>query len=111
MTIGMKTIERINNIQIRAKQLGFLFAEDPWSPDSDNISLVVIHETLPRFVEGSKVYSGNLDEVDAFTRGLIWARHYDTLLGLKTEQRRAVSEKKLRNRLLLKNIKESTDEY
>lgn len=101
MNIGMATIEKINRVQARAKQLGFSFVKDPIS-NTDTIALAVIQETLPALVNDCIVFTGSLNEVDAFTRGLAWARHYDTLLGLKTTQRRAASEKKMRDRQFLK---------
>lgn len=106
MTVGMKTIARIQRIRERSEKLGFEFVEDEYSKQ-DEISLAVMQDKLPALRHGSVVFTGDLDEVDAFTNGIAWARWYDIALGLKTDKRREVSEQKLRNKLLLRDLQET----
>jgi hypothetical protein len=109
MTVGMKTIRRIKQVERQALRLGFEFVESIGSHlrTDDEISLAVIEETLPALRNGVQVFSGNLDEVEAFMNGLDWARWYDIALGLQTDDRRAKSEQKVRNKKLLNTIKDS----
>lgn len=103
MSIGMKAIERINKEQERAKNLGFLFTEDPHSK-VDVIALAVAQDKLPSFRDGAILFTGSLDEVSAFLNGVEWARWYDITLGLKTDMRRERAEQRLRNQNLISTL-------
>jgi hypothetical protein len=109
MSIGMKTIKRLNQVERQALRLGFEFVEsiDSHLRTNDEISLAVIEETLPALRNGEKIFSGNLDEIEAFMNGLDWARWYDIALGLQTDNRRTKLEQKIRNKNLLNSIKDS----
>jgi len=109
MSIGMKTIRRLNQVERQALRLGFEFVEsiDSHLRTNDEISLAVIEETLPALRNGEKIFSGNLDEIEAFMNGLGWARWYDIALGLQTDNRRTKLEQKIRNKNLLNSIKDS----
>lgn len=111
MTIGMRTINRIVSVREQAEKLGFKFSEDKFGRQDDRICLVVIEETLPALRDNSTIFSGNLDEVEAFINGFEWARRYDIFLGLQTNKRRERVEKRLRNKKLLASIQgEISDE-
>lgn len=105
MTIGMQTYERIRRAEERAAKHGFSFASDRWGRDRDIIYLTPKDESYPFYKPGAEIFGGNLDDVEAFLSGLEFARQYDRVCGLKTDERRAVAEQKFRNKKLVNMIK------
>ena len=109
MTVGMRTYRRIKECEEKANHLGLEFEASFNFRDRDIFLLITNGEKLPAYRPGAELFRGNLDEVESFLYGIEWARSYDRMLGLKTDQRREKAEQRLRNEALVNMIKESSD--
>ena len=108
MTVGMRTYRRIKECEEKANDLGLEFEASFDFRDRDLFLLIANGEKLPVYRPGAELFRGNLDEVESFLYGIEWARQYDRMLGLKTDQRREKAEQRLRNKALVNMIKESS---
>jgi hypothetical protein len=111
VTIGMETYQRIQRLEKQIQELGFKFKPVPWhSRSGDQFVIIVDSDRLPVYRENAEIFNGTLEEVESWAIGIDWARKYDLLLGLKTDQRRERIEKRMRNRALIERIKNSDQE-
>lgn len=102
MSVGMRTYSRIKKMEVDANRLGFVLKNDIYGSNGDTFTLCANDEVLPSYRNGADLFKGDLDEVESFLVGIRWAREYDTLLGLKTTQRREKAEQRVRNQNLVK---------
>lgn len=106
MTMGMESYRRFKKAEETANAMGFAFRTDPYGRSRDDIFLCPKdNESLPVFNEKAVIFSGSLEKVEAFLEGIFWAQRYDIALGLKTDQRRAKAEQRIRNRRLVNILK------
>jgi hypothetical protein len=110
MSVGMHTYTRIKKIEETANKLGFFFKEDSYGRGRDVFVLAVNSDVLPAYRHGSEMFFGSVEEIESFLSGITWARQYDLLVGLKTDQRREKAEKRLRNEQLIHMIKGKDNE-
>jgi hypothetical protein len=111
MSVGMRTYQRIKNAEARANDLGMSFKSHPWGGGGEVFNLMPSCDQLPAINSESILFIGDLDQLETFLGGVEWARKYDRLLGLKTDQRRLKSEQKIRNRRLLNQLRQTSEEH
>ena len=67
------------------------------------------HESLPVYNSDAELYIGTIEQAEEWVRGVRWARHYDYLLSLSDDKKRARKEQNYRNKLLLQVLKSSSN--
>ena len=108
MSIGYETILRIRRIEEQATDLGFRFANAKHFSQSygDRICLMPATDVaLPIYTRDAEIFSGTLDDVRIFLRGIEWARDYDRMLKVSNFKTRAKKEQDVRNDSLLRALK------
>ena len=64
------------------------------------------NDALPIYARDTEFFSGNIDQMEAFFRGIFWAREYDQMLSVSTPGKRKRKEQDERNRLLAEILKQ-----
>ena len=108
MSIGYETILRIRRIEEQANDFGFRFAnaKNYSSSYGDRICLMPATDVaLPIYSRDAEIFSGTLDEVDRFLRGVEWAREYDRMIKVSNHKVRVKKEQDVRNDTLLRALK------
>ena len=107
---GWNTIQRIRNLEKRIDELGFKFAKSKhsdWSEDHGAISLVPKdQDSLPMFSRDAELFVGSLEALEHWLHGVEWARNYDRMCRISSDDKRSAAEQKERNRQLLRILKE-----
>ena len=106
---GWNTLRKIQVLRERADLLGMQFA--PYrhdDPNADNVALMRRDQNaLPIYTRDAILFAGTLDDADYFMRGVLWAREYDRMtVDQKLDDKRVRKEQDLRNRQLLKTLKD-----
>jgi len=108
MSIGMRQIRAIQQATELAESLGFQFTSTPiyTSTYGDVICLRPISDALPVFSRDAEIFTGDLNEVIKFLRGIEWARNYDSMIKLSNSTKRERKEQDVRNQSLANKLKE-----
>jgi hypothetical protein len=107
---GWNTIQRIRNIEEKIDKLGFKFTKSKhtdWTDDHGALSLVPKdYDALPMYSRDAELFVGSIERLEDWLAGIKWARDYDMLLRISTDEKRTAAEQKERNRKLMRTIKE-----
>lgn len=102
--IGFNDIRRIKDAEELANTLGFKFASAHYL---NGISLQPIDDSLPLYARDASLFAGSLADIRAFTEGVAWAKSYYTMLNLINDGKISRKEQDVRNKQLVKVIKEA----
>ena len=111
MALGWDEVQRIKRVEAKANELGFMFATGNYTYGSGVISYICLKpmgDFLPHYSRGAEIYTGTIDDIDTWLRGIEWARNYDDMLGLSTDKKRSANEQSERVKQLMKTIKTGT---
>jgi len=104
---GWYTVEKIKNIERSVDNLGLKFAKTLLFDNQNVIGLVPKdHEALPIYSRDAEVYHGSLESVEYWLQGVEWARDYDRMIKISTDEKRAAAEQRERNQQLMRTLKE-----
>ena len=107
---GWNTIQRLRNIETQIDKLGFKFAKSKhgdWTDDHGALSLVPKDaDALPAYSRDAELFVGSLERLEDWLAGVKWARDYDMLCRISTDEKRLDAEQKERNRQLMRTLKE-----
>ena len=107
---GWNTIQRIKRIEEAIDKLGFKFSKSKhtdWSEDHGALSLVPKDlDALPIYSRDAELFVGSLERLEDWLAGVKWARDYDMMLRISTDDKRGAAEQKERNRQLMRTLKE-----
>ena len=107
---GWNAIQRIKRIEEQIDKLGFKFAKSKhsdWTEDHGALSLVPKdHNALPMYSRDAELFVGSLEMLETWLHGVEWARQYDRMCKISSDEKRAAAEQKERNRQLLRTLKE-----
>ena len=87
---GYHTILKCERIKEHADKLGFMlcYPRHGWG-GTDNVDTVAIKpkdkDSLPIYARDAQFFSGTIDEMESFLRGIEWARDYDRMLRVSTD--------------------------
>lgn len=108
MSVGMRTIRKIQELQDKAHQLGYKFTNSKryfGSEYTDMLALVPRDDQLPHYSRDAELWSGSLEELEHFFRGIEFAKNYYKMLKLVNDDKIARREQLERNRQLLELLK------
>ncbi len=112
---GYSLIQKIRRLEEQCDRLGFMMCHSKhghYREFGDVVALKPKDEnSLPIYSRDSELFTGTIDDLDVWLRGLEWARQYDQLLfGRKHQSNRERKEQDYRNQQLLSIIKNSEEE-
>jgi hypothetical protein len=107
MVAGWQLLKSFRDVEERAHKLGLTFAPSKYSGmEFDTIALVPLYENLPIYNREAEIFSGSLQDIDKWLRGVEWSRNYDNLMMSKNDEKRKTAENKYQQRELLKIIRD-----
>jgi hypothetical protein len=103
--IGMNLVRRIDRVRKQALNLGFEFhdARHSFGGLDGSIGWISLRpathepftvEPLPIYNRDAEIFTGDLDAVEHFLSGLVWARQYDEMLKLSSDKTRKSAEQR-----------------
>lgn len=111
MVAGWQLLRSFRDVEERANRIGLKFAPSKYSGmEFDTIALVPLDEHLPIYNREAEVFTGSLQDIEKWLQGVEWARNYDDLMKVSTNEKRQVAERKYQQRELLKTIREGKRE-
>lgn len=105
---GYNMVMKIRRLEETANELGFMFASskyDNYGEYGERLCLKPIDDKLPIYTRDAEVFTGTLEELEVWLRGVEWARGYDLMLKLSDEKKRKAAEDKCRKRQEAERIK------
>jgi hypothetical protein len=112
MALGWDDIQRMKRVEARANALGFQFTDGgkSWEIESRSAAIYVQpkDDLLPLYGRTATFFTGSLEHIDSWLDGIEWARHYDDLLKVSNDKKRAKQEDLVRNQHLMKTLKSGT---
>lgn len=110
--VGFRTYQMFIRIQQEANKLGFSFGYPKHGYDQEMITLYPRAsdnpdeaESLPMYTRDASLFTGDLDAVADFLKGVEWARNYDKMLGVSDDKKRDRKEQDYRNRKLAATLR------
>lgn len=111
---GYSTILRIRRLEEEVAKLGMQMGNPKngyYSNEyGDAVSLFPLDKELPTFSRDAELFTGSLEQLEVWLRGLEFARRYDFLLRVSDDKKRTRKEQDLKNKHLLSAIKEAGKE-
>jgi hypothetical protein len=109
MALGWNDLERMKSVEARANALGFEFTDGgkAWAIEGVSASIYVKpkDDLLPLYSRTATFFTGSLEHIDSWLDGIEWARHYDDLLKVSNDKKRAKQEDLVREQHLMKTLK------
>lgn len=109
---GWNTIRKIQTLKERADLLGMQFAPYRHNDyNEDNVALIPRdQDALPIYSRDAVLFAGSLESADQWMQGVLWARDYDRMtIDQKLDAKRVRKEQDVRNRQLLKTLKDGVE--
>jgi hypothetical protein len=79
-------------------------------PFGDFVGLKPKDETsLPIYARDAELFSGTLEELNVWLRGVKWARDYDRMLNLSNDKKRERKEQDEHNRILVNILRDKQE--
>jgi hypothetical protein len=99
---GYQAIIELRRLEKAVDELGFMLASPrsgSWGNDGDKVSLKPKDaDSVPIYNRDAEVFTGTLEQLQTWIRGVNWAREYDSMLKLSDDKKRAVKEDQERAR-------------
>ena len=104
---GYKTYLRFENLKDDLKKLGLEIGQSGHRWQEDVIALCPLSgvDSLPIYSRDANIYTGTLDEVESWVKGVLWARAYDQALRLSNQKKREAKEDLVRQDNLARKLK------
>jgi len=104
---GWVAIEKMQNLERSIDNLGLKFARCEIFDNQASVCLVPKdHVALPIYSRDAEIYHGSLESVEYWLQGVEWARDYDRMNKISTDEKRAAAEQRERNTQLMRTLKE-----
>jgi len=99
---GYNAVLELRRLEKAVDELGFMLASPRtgnWGSDGDRVSLKPKDaDSVPIYNRDAEVFTGTLEQLQTWIRGVEWARSYDMMLKLSDEKKRAAKEDQERAR-------------
>ena len=98
-------ILQIERLKETADKLGFMLCYPRAGWGQEHGDMVAIKpkdkDALPIYARDAQFFTGTIDEMMSFFRGIEWARQYDEMLRVSTDVKRERKEQDVRNKQLI----------
>lgn len=102
---GYNMILQIERLKETADKLGFMlcYPRGGWGQEhGDMVSIKPKDkDALPIYARDAQFFTGTIDEMMSFFRGIEWARQYDEMLRVSTDVKRERKEQDVRNKQMV----------
>jgi hypothetical protein len=102
---GYHMILQIERLKETADKLGFMLCYPRAGWGQEHGDLVAIKpkdkDALPIYARDAQFFTGTIDEMMSFFRGIEWARQYDEMLRVSTDVKRERKEQDVRNKQMV----------
>ena len=112
MALGWNDVQRMKRVEAQAEALGMKFTSgsvghswDDISGGSETICLRPKDDCLPHYHRDARLFSGTVEQIEDWLKGIAWARDYDEMLKISNDKKRSEKEQVERNKHLMKTIK------
>jgi hypothetical protein len=99
---GYNAVLELRRLEQAVEELGFMLSSPrsgSWGNDGDKVSLKPKDaDSVPIYARDAEVFTGTLEQLQSWIRGVAWAREYDSMLKLSDEKKRTVKEDQERAR-------------
>jgi hypothetical protein len=99
---GYNAILELRRLEKAVDELGFMMSSPRtgnWGNDGDRVSLKPKDaDSVPIYNRDAEVFTGTLEQLQVWVRGVAWAREYDSMLKLSDDKKRAAKEDQERAR-------------
>jgi hypothetical protein len=99
---GYNAVLELRRLEKAVDELGFVLSSPragSWGSDGDKVSLKPKDaDSVPIYARDAEVFTGSLEQLQTWIRGVEWARSYDMMLKLSDEKKRAAKEDQERAR-------------
>ncbi len=107
---GYSTILKIRRLEEHIDKLGFMFAAAAGHGHGEIGNTLLClkpkdSNAVPIYSRDAVVFTGNIDGLEIWLRGIEWARNYDFMLGVSTDKKRDRKEQDLRNKNTLSRVR------
>lgn len=107
---GINIVTKVQRIVKTAEEMGFaLCYPRHGGGGEDFIGLRPLDDKFPIYGRDDEIWSGSLEQADAFFAGIQFAREYDRVLKISTQAKRERAEQNIRNRELVQLLKQNYD--
>ena len=104
---GWDIIDRIRILEHKIDQLGCKLIS---AGHNDWVSVVPEEDdSLPVYNRYTALFTGTLEDLECWVKGVDWARRYDQLIDLSDDGKRARKEQDVRNQQLMQKLKDTHD--
>jgi hypothetical protein len=104
---GYHTIIKFRRMEEQVNALGFMFCY-PKHRYNDTVDMVALKpkdaDAVPIYSRDAEVFSGTLDQLEVWLRGIEWARDYDRMLRISDDKKRAKKEDEYRHNQLVSKL-------
>lgn len=106
---GYHTILQVERLKETADKLGFMLCYPRAGWGQEHGDMVGIkpkdNDALPIYARDAQFFTGTINEMMSFFRGIEWARQYDEMLRVSDEKKRDRKEQDVRNKKLVSLLK------
>lgn len=105
---GYRTIHLFRRLENECDQLGFILTAPKYQYSDgsrDVVAVGVKGDALPLYARDAELFTGTLEELDIWLRGVGWARKYYSMLGLIDDKKIARKEQDFRNQHIANILK------
>lgn len=110
MKFGYLTVLKLKRIEEQCNSIGLKMASPRYGGGAEVIALIPLDDAaLPVYSRDSELFVGDLDQIETWLRGVEWARNYHRLIGVTSDKVIQRKEQDLRNKNLIKLLKQETN--
>ena len=105
-SVGWDVYQRIRRADDTLRQIGMCLSSSRFGHLRNRFAVIPYRDEelgvdgLPHYSTDSELFHGDLDQVEIWLMGVMWARDYDRMLGISSTRRRERREQDERNRRL-----------
>ena len=106
---GYALVRKIKFLEEQLDKLGMRWGHNRYGSAGDfddTLSVMPKEGCLPHYARDAELFTGSIEGLQLWLQGIDWARRYDIILGLQTEQRRVRAEQNEHNKQLMKRLKD-----
>jgi len=108
---GFNFLRRVEKIQQQCHDMGLKMTSPRHGlSDRDVASLVPRDDELPIYSRDAELFTGTLEEIEVWLRGVYWARDYDGMLKACDARRRAKREDLYRQKRMLRILQHGPED-
>lgn len=93
---GYNAVLELRRLEEAVDKLGFMLSaprSGSWGTDGDKVSLKPKDaDSVPIYARDAEVFTGTLEQLQVWIRGVAWAREYDRMLKLSDDKKRTAKE-------------------